>query len=381
MAGAPSRWTSTVPLAPLPVCVLARLARPVPRPVVAAPGVAVGADASAWAAAALAGEVDRVVTATEGQRNHTLNRSAFVLGQIVGGGHLDAAEVAGLLEQAGEAAGLGAREVATTVASGLAAGARWPRHPRPRPAPGAHTGRPAGRTTPEATGTAPSPCTPEVLSLDDYAERCAKRLWRSDGDDVRRWLGVRGLPDDVLAVNRVGADPGGARQARPEGVATLGPAVVVPAIENGRVVAVHLLPLAASEAPTSPHPGVVVVQPAAVRGPCVVVTDDVLGALSACAGGYRAAAVPPPAGGERAPAPVERLLSLGTPLVLAVGDGTVAALRPGLVSAGARVARLHPPGPGGLSEQMLRSVDWQRDLAGALRVAWSCEHRPRRLAR
>lgn len=87
---------------------------------------------SAWAATALAGEIDRVQTATEGTRNQTLNRSAFVLGQIVGSGHLEHDDVADLLGQAGLAAGLGDREVRMTVASGLRSGARHPRHPPDR---------------------------------------------------------------------------------------------------------------------------------------------------------------------------------------------------------------------------------------------------------
>lgn len=87
---------------------------------------------SVWARAALAGEVDRVQRAPEGQRNQTLNRSAFVLGQIVAGGHLDHDRVTELLHQAGVAAGLGEREVGMTVASGMSAGARKPRHPPDR---------------------------------------------------------------------------------------------------------------------------------------------------------------------------------------------------------------------------------------------------------
>ena len=87
---------------------------------------------SAWAATALAGEIERVQAASEGARNQTLNRSAFVLGQIVGGGHLGHDDVADLLGQAGLAAGLGEREVRMTVSSGLRSGARRPRHPPDR---------------------------------------------------------------------------------------------------------------------------------------------------------------------------------------------------------------------------------------------------------
>lgn len=84
---------------------------------------------SAWAAAAVAGELDRVASAEEGRRNHILNRAAFVLGQIVGGGHLDGDMVGGLLEEAGLATGLGGRETTATVASGMRAGRCSPRHP------------------------------------------------------------------------------------------------------------------------------------------------------------------------------------------------------------------------------------------------------------
>ena len=88
---------------------------------------------SAWASTALAGEIDRVQRADEGQRNQTLNRAAFVLGQIVAADHLDHDDVSDLLCRAGVASGLGEREVRTTVASGLTAGARRPRHPPERP--------------------------------------------------------------------------------------------------------------------------------------------------------------------------------------------------------------------------------------------------------
>ncbi len=85
--------------------------------------------ASAWARAALAAEVTRVRQAEEGTRNHTLNRAAFALGQIVGGGHLDSAAAAGHLCDAALDAGLGDAEARSTIASGLSAGTACPRHP------------------------------------------------------------------------------------------------------------------------------------------------------------------------------------------------------------------------------------------------------------
>lgn len=62
-----------------------------------------------------------------GRRNQVLNRAAFVLGQIVGGGHLAPAVVASLLDQARVAVGVSSRETTQTVESGLGAGEANPR--------------------------------------------------------------------------------------------------------------------------------------------------------------------------------------------------------------------------------------------------------------
>lgn len=80
-----------------------------------------------YADKALLGEIERVLQATEGGRNHALNRAAYSLGQLVAGGHLSQEVVATALHQAGEAAGLDAGEVRRTVASGLTSGLRQPR--------------------------------------------------------------------------------------------------------------------------------------------------------------------------------------------------------------------------------------------------------------
>lgn len=88
-----------------------------------------------WAAAALRGEIERVRFAPEGTRNHTLNRAAFALGQIAGAGVLDTDAVESHLLQAAAAAGLGEREAALTVRSGMTAGMARPRSPIDRAAP------------------------------------------------------------------------------------------------------------------------------------------------------------------------------------------------------------------------------------------------------
>jgi hypothetical protein len=82
-----------------------------------------------YAAAALTAEADRVARAPVGTRNDTLNRAAFALGRLVGGGLLDAGDVARELEAAARYAGLGRAETRRTIRSGLTAGRRAPIDP------------------------------------------------------------------------------------------------------------------------------------------------------------------------------------------------------------------------------------------------------------
>lgn len=59
-----------------------------------------------------------------GTRNHTLNRIAFRLGQIIGAGPLDQATAERLLIDGAISIGLSEREALATVNSGLRAGKR-----------------------------------------------------------------------------------------------------------------------------------------------------------------------------------------------------------------------------------------------------------------
>lgn len=81
--------------------------------------------------AALRGEVERVLTAPAGRRNHSLNAAAFALGQLVGGGILEPGQVAAALLDAAAAAGLvdddGLGQCERTIQSGLLAGLAQPR--------------------------------------------------------------------------------------------------------------------------------------------------------------------------------------------------------------------------------------------------------------
>jgi hypothetical protein len=120
-------WVAEPPLAPLPDWVLERSREPVlaPPPLPRARSTA----ARPWAGAALTAEIGRVRSAPPGSRNHTLNRAAFSLGQLVGAGYLDDDAVRHELTAAALQVGLTGREIRATVASGLRAGTRLPRHP------------------------------------------------------------------------------------------------------------------------------------------------------------------------------------------------------------------------------------------------------------
>ena len=83
--------------------------------------------ASSYALAALTGELENVLAAAPGQRNDTLNRAAFALGQLVGAQLLDETIARDELVSAAGRIGLSRAEAERTITSGLAAGTRHPR--------------------------------------------------------------------------------------------------------------------------------------------------------------------------------------------------------------------------------------------------------------
>lgn len=89
----------------------------------------------AYATAALEAELSRIRATAAGGRNHALNNAAFNLGQLIAGGELDEDWVRDRLTDVAIAVGLGARETAATIDSGLRAGAHQPRR-APEPARG-----------------------------------------------------------------------------------------------------------------------------------------------------------------------------------------------------------------------------------------------------
>jgi hypothetical protein len=83
-----------------------------------------------YGAAALARQSDLVRGAQPGDRNRTLNRAAFSLGQLVAGGAIDRIVVERALLDAALECGLGTREAETTIRSGIEAGLERPRQTR-----------------------------------------------------------------------------------------------------------------------------------------------------------------------------------------------------------------------------------------------------------
>lgn len=130
--GRPYEVVRDVPIAPLPRWLVELLDPPIPRPSTATQGAAPMV-ADRYARAALQGEIDRLLAAAPGQRNAELNRAAFVLGTLVGGGLLGHETAEQALRAAAERIGLmedrncGPRQAAATIRSGLTAGMSRPR--------------------------------------------------------------------------------------------------------------------------------------------------------------------------------------------------------------------------------------------------------------
>jgi len=82
---------------------------------------------SAYNQKALAGEITRLATATEGERNDTLNGAAHALGQLIAGNGMDRSVVESSLMGVAMGTGLTMREAQTTISSGIESGIKIPR--------------------------------------------------------------------------------------------------------------------------------------------------------------------------------------------------------------------------------------------------------------
>ncbi|MEV8375135.1 bifunctional DNA primase/polymerase [Kribbella sp. NPDC056861] len=118
--------TGTLPPQDVPGWITALLTAPEPVGPDRAPGP-VQRHTDAYAMAALTGELDKLLAATEGRRNDALNSAAFVLGTLVGADMLDEASTRDELISAAGRIGLPRTEAERTITSGLTAGAHNPR--------------------------------------------------------------------------------------------------------------------------------------------------------------------------------------------------------------------------------------------------------------
>lgn len=159
VAGRAYRIERDAPVAPLPTWIMQELESHHTLTTAADPVEASGPPVperrrTAYGSAALRRAADTVATAPQGARNHTLNREAFRLGRLVGGGILSHQDAATALRRAARKAGLSPREIENTIASGLSAGAARPRgipDPAPKPQTGDTTKEDSVSTT--TTGT------------------------------------------------------------------------------------------------------------------------------------------------------------------------------------------------------------------------------------
>ena len=121
---------SEVPEAPEPLLAVLKSRKAQERPAPIPSGVPLGAVGQG---VALIRELSALLEQEEGGRNDQLNRAAFAMGQILGGGGLNEDAVRGALEEAGRQAGLETDEILKSIDSGLASGSTEPRAVAPTP--------------------------------------------------------------------------------------------------------------------------------------------------------------------------------------------------------------------------------------------------------
>ncbi len=235
---------------------------------------------------------------------------------------------------------------------------------------------------------------PEVV---EYVERCAKLLWSGSGVTIREWLNARGYPDDVLAANKVGADPGRRYLPRPRGFPGGWPAAVYPALDpDGAVTyfqARYLDPPAGRGKYDNPsgrwarNPRLAWTQPTQPTERCapwLVVTEGIADAIAAARLGQRAVGVLGTSAFDRdAARQIAGVVGPGTQRIVVCFDGDTAGqggaqrLTDELASAGLRrVDVLIPPEAMDLTDWLL---DDPRAVASGLTSGSAQQRRVRRL--
>jgi hypothetical protein len=126
VGGKPYRLIHGEPPAPLPGWLL-RLLAPPARPATGTARIALPRNTRRYVAAALNNEVQRVLDAPHGQRNHTLYGAALSLGRFVASGELPRDLVENALQDAADTVGPDYRKNADTIRNGIEAALRAPR--------------------------------------------------------------------------------------------------------------------------------------------------------------------------------------------------------------------------------------------------------------
>jgi len=150
----------------------------------------------------------------------------------------------------------------------------------------------------------PPGATAEVSpALEAYVGACEAWLWGPGGRVFRSFLAHRGLGEDILRANRVGADPGPSAVPRADGLPRGGPAIVLPLLDpdSHRPVylqARYLQPRhrkydnpASRLVPTSPRLEEVRLAGPPVRPDIAVICEGIPDALIAAQAGWRSVAV------------------------------------------------------------------------------------------
>jgi Toprim-like len=213
---------------------------------------------------------------------------------------------------------------------------------------------------------------PEALTK--YVLSCAQTLWQPAGRAVRQWLTQeRGLPEDVLRANHVGADLGPGRQPRPCGMPRASGAVLSVMLDSVAIYAQVRVPHPQADRPRylnptadlALNPRLALFRPAHCEHPEVIVAEGAIDALTATAAGYRAVGVL--SAGYPDAAVAHALSRVPHPLVIAFDPddaGRAGAARlAGLLAADHRPAAVIDLGSGDLNEALLRTHEWPADLA------------------
>ena len=209
--------------------------------------------------------------------------------------------------------------------------------------------------------------------MDRYVDSCSAALFSSDGRSVRRWLTAkRGLPEDVLRANKIGADLGPRRQRRPDGMARAA-GVVLPVFAEGHAVyaqvrVTHPRPDGPRYLnPTSSlasNPRLAYFKPADQLHREVIVAEGTIDALSAAAAGFRSAAVLSAAYPDQAIA--HELSRLPEPLVIAFDQDEAGRAAAHRLTALLEAQQRHPANlaipANDLNEALVSSSNWSKEL-------------------